>query len=58
MHIREYSEAIKNLRPAEARHGGVLRGGHTDGEHFFYCGRGCWKVPLSDVSDFKEHVTK
>ena len=54
MNIKEYTAAIKDLRSAEARHGGILRGGHTDGVHFFYCGRGCWKVPLPNVSEFKE----
>lgn len=54
MNIKDYTAAIKGLRSAEARHGGVLRGGHTDGQHFFYCGKGCWKVDLADVTEFKE----
>lgn len=53
MGIREYLEAVRGLQSAEGRHAGVLRGGHTDGEFFFYNGKGCWKVPVSEVTEFK-----
>lgn len=54
MQFRDYAASTRGLRSAEARHGGVLRGGYTDGTSFYYCARGCWRVPLSEVVELVE----
>ena len=52
----EYARAVRSpdSREAEARVGGVLRGGHVLGDWFFTCtGTGRAKVSLSSVRDLR-----
>lgn len=49
----EYESRTKGLPMAEAVHGGVKRGGYTDGKTFFYCARERRAVPVSEVRDLQ-----
>lgn len=51
----QYQSKIQAANPAEARVGGVLRGGWFDGlkRVFFYCGKGFHGVPEASVRDLR-----
>lgn len=55
---RSYDQFTTGADCAEARVGGVTRGGYVVGDSFAYCARGYHVVPLESVQELKLHGLK